>query len=509
MSMNARQVLEQVRKGEVRIAVIGLGHVGLPTALSLAEIGWQVIGVDNSEALVEKIGKGESPFYEPGQQELLTRHIANPKFRITTDIDDAIRSASVIFICVGTPQRENGDPDLKDVEALARKIAKSLNGYKLIIEKSTVPAITGEWIRRTIWRHATNLNVSKESGVHAFDVASNPEFLQEGQAIRNFLHPDRIVCGVNSEIAGKIIKYLYAPLRANILFTSLNTAELIKHAANAFLATKVSFINMVADICEAVGADVTDVATGIGMDPRIAPGFLNAGLGFGGYCLPKDLRAFMRLADNHGVRTPILKATEEVNQHRINVFMRKVQQALWVVENKPVAALGLAFKPGTDDVRDSPGLNVVSRLLREGANVRAYDPAAIENASKVMPPIADRLEYFTDPYEAARGAHAVLLLTEWPEFKTLDLARLRKVMDVPVLIDGRNLFDPRAVVSAGFEYIGMGKKSDPSWSAVRKPSQSRTPAGAKAKGAALAYARPEEEPLPKACASGTTSYAGD
>lgn len=478
--MDVKQVLDQVRTGDVRIGVIGLGHVGLPTALSLAEIGWQVIGVDSSEAMVEKIKRGESPFYEPGQQELLTKHIKNSKFTVTTDIDETIRSASVLFICVGTPQRENGDPDLKDVEALARTIAKNLNGYKLIIEKSTVPAITGEWIRRTIWRHSNKLNGKSVS----FDVASNPEFLQEGQAIRNFLHPDRIVCGVNSEIAGRIVKQIYAPLHANILFTSLNTAELIKHAANAFLATKVSFINMVADVCEAVGADVSDVATGIGLDPRIGASFLNAGLGFGGYCLPKDLRAFMRLAETHGVRTPILKATEEVNHQRINVFMRKVQEELWVVENKPVAAFGLAFKPGTDDVRDAPGLSIVSRLLREGAIVRAHDPAAIENASKVMPPIPGRLEYFADPYEAAAGAHAILILTEWPEFTSLDLSRLREVVDVPVFIDGRNLFDPRAVISAGFEYISMGRSTkttkDSVMKTARKLSRSRTspPAGA-------------------------------
>lgn len=473
--MDVKQVLEQVRTGDVRIGVIGLGHVGLPTALSLAEIGWQVIGVDSAEAMVTKIKQGESPFYEPGQQELLTKHIKNPKFTVTTDIDETIRSASILFICVGTPQRENGDPDLKDVEALARTIAKNLNGYKLIIEKSTVPAITGEWIRRTIWRHSSKLGGSKPV---RFDVASNPEFLQEGQAIQNFLHPDRIVCGVNSEIAGRIVKQIYAPLHANILFTSLNTAELIKHAANAFLATKVSFINMVADVCEAVGADVSDVAAGIGLDPRIGASFLNAGLGFGGYCLPKDLRAFMRLAETHGVRTPILKATEEVNHQRINVFMRKVQDELWVVENKPVAAFGLAFKPGTDDVRDAPGLSVVSRLLREGAIVRAHDPAAIENASKVMPPIPGQLEYFADPYEAATGAHAILILTEWPEFTCLDLARLREVVDVPVFIDGRNLFDPRAVFAAGFEYISMGRgdaiKMDSSLKTARKLSRSRT-----------------------------------
>jgi UDPglucose 6-dehydrogenase len=487
--------LDQVRSVEVRIAVIGLGHVGLPTALSLADIGWHVIGVDNSEVMVEKIRSGESPFYEPGQQELLTKHIDNPRFTLTTDIDQAIRSASVLFICVGTPQRENGDPDLKDVEALTRTIAKNLNGYKLIIEKSTVPAITGEWIRRTIWRHATNIDTGKRSKSPCFDVASNPEFLQEGQAIQNFLHPDRIVCGVNSEIAGRIVKLIYAPLRAKIVFTSLNTAELIKHAANAFLATKISFINMVADVCEAVGADVTDVATGIGLDPRIGSSFLNAGLGFGGYCLPKDLRAFMRLAETHGARTPILKATEEVNMQRINVFMRKVSEALWVIENKPVAAFGLAFKPGTDDVRDSPGLNVVSRLLRERAIVRAYDPAALESASKVKPAVPGQLDYFDDPYEAARGAHAILILTEWPEFKTLDLARLREVVEVPVLIDGRNLFDARTVIAAGFEYVGMGKKVE-STNTARRLLQPRTSSGRRAKSIALVYAKQEGETAP-------------
>ena len=488
--MDARQVLDQVRSGDVRIGVIGLGHVGLPTALSLAEIGWNVIGIDNSQAVVEKIKKGESPFYEPGQQELLTKHITNPKFTVTTDIEEGIRSASVLFICVGTPQRENGDPDLRAVEALARTIAKNLNGYKLIIEKSTVPAITGDWIRRTIWRHATNLGGGKGPETVSFDVASNPEFLQEGQAIRNFLHPDRIVCGVNSEIAGRIVKHIYAPLRANILFTSLNTAELIKHAANAFLATKVSFINMVADVCEAVGADVSDVATGIGLDPRIGRSFLNAGIGFGGYCLPKDLRAFMRLAETHGVRTPILKATEEVNLNRINVFMRKLREALWMVEGKPVAAFGLAFKPGTDDVRDSPGLNVVSRLLHEGAIVRAHDPAALESAAKVMPAIPGKLEYFADPYEAAAGAHGILILTEWPEFTSLDLARLREVVEVPVFIDGRNLFDPRTVIAAGFEYVAMGRvlpaKMDSAGKNGHKRPQSRASKSTKVQSATTA-----------------------
>jgi UDPglucose 6-dehydrogenase len=487
--MDARNVLEKARSGEVQIAVIGLGHVGLPTALCFAEMGWRVNGVDNSETVVQKISTGESPFYEPRQQELLTKHLSNPRFTVTTDLGQAIRSASILFICVGTPQRENGDPDLKDVESLARTIAKNLSGYKLIVEKSTVPAVTGEWIRRTIWRHATNLNPRSKSP--SFEVASNPEFLQEGQAIQNFLHPDRIVCGVNSDIAGKILKCIYAPLRAHILLTSLNTAELIKHAANAFLATKVSFINMVADICEAVGADVRDVASGIGMDPRIGRSFLNAGIGFGGYCLPKDLRAFMRLAETHGVRTPLLKATEEVNQHRTEVFMRKVQAASWVLENKPVAVFGLAFKPGTDDVRDAPSLNIIARLLREGAIVRAYDPAALESASKVLPPIPGRLEYFKDPYEAAIGVHSILILTEWPEFTNLDFTRLNEVVEVPVLIDGRNLFRPEDVMAAGFEYFGMGIGLHSSNGSMRKGVRNHSVESAKE--IALSYRGREKE----------------
>lgn len=457
--MDARAVLEKTRSGTVQIAIIGLGHVGLPTALCLAEMGWRVNGVDVIEALVAKIRRGECPFYEPRLQELLTRQLANPRFTITTDIDEAIRSASILFICVGTPQRENGDPDLKDVEALARIIAKNLSGYKLIVEKSTVPAVTGEWIRRTIWRHANNLNPKSKSP--SFDVVSNPEFLQEGQAIQNFLKPDRIVCGVDSDVAGKILKCIYAPLRANMLFTSLNTAELIKHTANAFLAMKISFINMISDVCEAVGADVRDVATGIGMDPRIGSSFLNAGIGFGGYCLPKDLRAFMRLAETQGVRTPLLKATEEVNQQRTEVFMRKLQEATWVLENKPIAVFGLAFKAGTDDVRDAPSLNIIRRLLREGAIVRAYDPAALESAAKVLPPVPRKLEYFKDPYAAAAGAHAILVLTEWPEFKDFDFTRLNREVEVPVLIDGRNLFRPEEVMAAGFEYFGMGCGTHP------------------------------------------------
>lgn len=472
--MHAKQVLDQVREKSASLAVIGLGHVGLPTALGLSEIGWKVTGADTSQVLVEKIRRGESPFYELGQQELLTKHVASPNFTVTSDIEEAIRSASVLFICVGTPQRENGDPDLKDIEALARTIARNLSGYKLIIEKSTVPAVTGEWIRRTIERHATNLTPSVGK-YPSFEVASNPEFLQEGQAIQNFMHPERIVCGVESDIGRQILKLIYAPLRANMLFTTLNTAELIKHAANAFLATKVSFINMVADVCEAVGADVADVACGIGMDPRIGHSFLNAGLGFGGYCLPKDLRAFMRLAESYGVSTPLLKATENVNLNRIEVFMRKVRESLWVLQNKPVAAFGLAFKSLTDDVRDSPALNAIARLLREGVIVNAYDPAAISNAKKVMPAIPGRLRYSADPYETAVGVHAILVLTEWREFNDLDFKRLREVVDVPIIIDARNALDAEAVTAAGFEYVGMGRKVRSSRSVVEMRSARSEP----------------------------------
>ncbi len=439
-----------------RIGVLGLGHVGLPTALGFVEMGWEVIGTDDDASKVAIIQSGRTPFYEPGLDELLKRSLASGRLTLTPRVEDAVCAATILFVCVGTPQKDTGEADLSQVEAIARTIARNLNDYKLIVEKSTVPAITAQWIKRTVSRFA-----KRDSGhgtAHPeFDVASNPEFLQEGRAVQNILHPDRIVVGVESERARALLEQLYQPLGCPILFTNVSTAELTKHAANAFLSTKISFINMVADICETVGADVSHVALGMGLDPRIGPEFLNAGIGFGGHCFPKDLRAFAYLGQQHGVDCGLLKEVESINLRRVEIFMRKLRQAVWMLPGKEIAVLGLAFKAGTDDTRESPALHIVRALLEQGARLRVHDPQAIETSMQEIPPQPGRLEYSCSPYEAAKGAHALLVLTPWPEYRELNWAHLRNVMEVPVVVDGRNFLDPNVVCSAGFEYWDMGR----------------------------------------------------
>ena len=454
--MNPETVLNTIKSRQAGISVLGLGHVGLPTALGLAELGWTVTGADADPRKIALLRQGQSPFYEPGLQQLLAKHIANPRFRLADNVADAIRSSSVLFVCVGTPQRENGEADLTQVEELARTIAANLNGYKLIVEKSTVPAITGQWVKRTIQRYSRKAS-NGSADAPAFDVASNPEFLQEGKALDDFFSPDRVVCGVESGLARAILSEIYSPLGCPVLFTDVNTAELIKHAANAFLATKISFINMVADLCDRVGADVRQVAEGIGLDPRIGRAFLNAGVGFGGYCFPKDLRAFIRLAEENGVDASLLHATEDVNETRVACFIKKVRQALWMLDGKVVGVLGLAFKSGTDDIRESPALRIVDELARVGARLRLYDPKAMENTKSVLPE-GGHITYCADAYRAAEGAHALLILTEWDEFRQLDLQRIRGLMELPVIVDGRNLLDPDAVRRAGLEYLCMGRQ---------------------------------------------------
>jgi UDPglucose 6-dehydrogenase len=461
---------------DATITVLGLGHIGLPTALGLAELGRRVIGADDDASKVGLIRAGQPSFYEPGLTDLLSKHLQSGRFQPVEDVEAAVRSASIIFICVGTPQKASGQADLGQVEAVARLVARNLNGYKLIVEKSTVPAITAQWLKRAIVRYnlgKSPLAAGKSTSGQAspappdFDVASNPEFLREGKALEDFFHPDRIVCGVESDRARAILTSLYSPLQRPIVVTDTSTAELIKHAANAFLSTKISFINMVSDLCEKVGADVSAVARGIGLDARIGPQFLDAGIGYGGYCFPKDLRAFIYLAEEHGVDFSLLQEVERVNQRRVDVFVRKVRQALWTLPGKTLGILGLAFKPGTDDIREAASLKIIQALLDEGSVLRLYDPQAMPNAQRVFPTSMERLTYCPSAYEAARGAHALLLLTEWEEFRQLDLLRVRDLMEVPVLVDGRNLFDPDAVRRAGFEYVGMGRGG--TWPASARP----------------------------------------
>ncbi len=481
----------RISPGGIRIAVFGMGHVGLPTALGLAELGWDVIGVETEPSKVALLAAGQCPFYEPGLQQLLRKHGPSARFRVSADVEGAVRSASVLFICVGTPQRENGEPDLTQVEEFSRVVARNLNGYKLIVEKSTVPAMTSQRIKTTIERYArigTDMTpVFSEEGPKGqerkeidrsaieYDVASNPEFLREGKALQNFFAPDRIVLGVESERAAEILREIYRPLNCPILLTNLSTAELIKHAANAFLAAKISFINVVADLCEAVGADVTKVARAIGLDPRIGGDFLGAGVGFGGYCLPKDLQGFIHLGEEHGVDCSLLKEIERINQRRVALFLKKVRQALWVLQGKTIGLLGLAFKAGTDDIREAPSLKIIEALLKEGAVLQLYDPQAMPNTRRVFSEQPGRLIYCLSPYEAAREAHALLLLTEWDEFQKLDFTRLRDLMAVPVLIDGRNFYDPVQVRLAGFEYLCMGRRSDSNLSGYSGLSLLRRP----------------------------------
>jgi len=477
--------LNHSRSRSYKIAVLGLGHVGLPTAVGFSSLGWDVIGADEDAAKVELIRAGRVPFFEPGLDDLLHRTLASGRFQATSDVTQAIRAATVVFICVGTPQREDGAADLSQIEAISRAIGRNLNGYKLVVEKSTVPAITASWIQRTIQRYAA-LKVAEtngdgnvegaaegpESSEADFDVASNPEFLQEGQALENFFEPCRIVIGADSERARTILSELYSGLQRPMVVADVTTAELIKHAANAFLSTKISFINMVADICDAVGADVTRVAEGLGLDPRISPAFLKAGIGFGGYCFPKDLRAFAHLAEQQGVDCSLLRAVERINTRRVEVFLEKVRNSVWVISGKKLGVLGLAFKPNTDDIREAPSLKIIEALLKEGAELRLHDPWAMPAAKALYPPVAGLITYWESPYEVARGVEALLLLTEWDEYNHLDLGRLRDLMQVPALIDGRNFFSPQEARQARFSYAGMGRRGGgPSLRELAAPGQ--------------------------------------
>jgi UDPglucose 6-dehydrogenase len=434
--------------------------------LGLAELGRRVIGADDDKGKVGRIRSGDPIFFEPGLDDLLSKHLQSGRFQPVDDVEAAVRAGSIIFICVGTPQKGSGQADLGQVEAVARVVARNLNGYKLIVEKSTVPAITAHWLKRAIVRYnpgkfttgAGEGSAGQPSPASVdFDIASNPEFLREGKALEDFFHPDRIVCGVDSERARDILTNLYNPLQRPIVFTDTSTAELIKHAANAFLSMKISFINMVSDLCDAVGANVTAVTRGIGLDSRIGPQFLDAGIGYGGYCFPKDVRAFIHLAEEHGVDFSLLQEVERVNQRRVDVFIKKVHKALWTLRGKTLGILGLAFKAGTDDIREAVSLKIIQALLDEGCILRLYDPQAMPNTQEVFPASMERLTYCSSAYEVARGAQALLLLTEWEEFRQLDLLRVRDSMEVPILVDVRNLFDPATVRNAGFEYVSIGR----------------------------------------------------
>jgi UDPglucose 6-dehydrogenase len=451
----------------VNICVVGSGYVGLVAAVCFAEMGHQVICVDKDEAKIGRLRSGVVPIFEQHLPQLLKKHL-DRGVTFTTELAEAVAKSQAVFIAVGTPQGDTGAADLSYVEAVVSEIARDLSGYRVIVEKSTVPVYTNEWIRRVFNRHGVD-------PAH-FDVASNPEFLREGSAVIDFLHPDRIVIGVGAECASDLLKRIYAPLTdgtyysragalpgprssgrpAPLLVTSAQSAEILKHASNAFLALKISFINAVANLAESVDADIEDIAAGMGMDSRIGPSFLHAGLGYGGSCFPKDVAAFHWVAQQQGLNFPLLEEVRRINDAQREVFFNKVRSALWTLRGKRLAALGLAFKGGTDDIRESPALDIIRRLLDAGAIVRAYDPAAMERAREAMPP-TDKLTYAADLYEAAQDADAVLILTEWDEFARIDLPRLNRALKFPIVIDGRNLYRPETMAEHGFTYVSIGR----------------------------------------------------
>lgn len=424
--------------------MIGAGYVGLTSGACLAKVGHQVVCVDSDGARIDLLRSGGVPIYEPGLKEVIDLGVSEGRLSFTTDIRAAVGASELSFIAVGTPPRNNGEPDLTAVEGVARDIAASMNGYHVVVEKSTVPVQTGKWVRTTIERHNPNRN--------QFDVASNPEFLREGSAVEDFLNPDRIVIGVESDRARDVLLEVYRPFRAPIIVTNIASAELIKHASNAFLAMKISFANALSIICEAAGADVRLVTEGVGADSRIGREFLNAGIGYGGFCFPKDLRAFIAIAEELGYDFRLLREVEEINAGMKERFVHKVKTALWNLENKNIGVLGLSFKPNTDDMRFAPSIDIIARLVAGGARIRAYDPQAMERARKLIPGI----EFCTTPEDVAEQADLLAVLTEWPEFARLDLARLKARMRMPIICDGRNMFDRRAVEALGFTYIGVG-----------------------------------------------------
>ena len=458
--------IENPQCQSLRIAVVGSGYVGLVAAACFAEIGHTVRCVDNNHDRIETLRKGLVPFHEDALPEILQKHTGH-RLTFTTDLASAVQDSNAIFIAVGTPPLPNGDADLSYVELVAIEIAHAINNYKVIVDKSTVPVYTSDWVARILLRN----------GVPAedFDIVSNPEFLREGTAISDFLHPDRIVIGTDGDRAWNVLSAIYRPLTCGsyyassssvpgscsaeeppvILRTSAKSSELIKHASNAFLAMKISFINSVANVCEAVGADIQEVAKGIGSDRRIGNRFLSAGIGYGGSCFPKDVKAFRAVALQFGANLELLEKVEEINDQQRDRFLSKVRSALWTLRGKKLGVLGLSFKGGTDDIRESPALFIISKLLAEGCSIVAYDPAAIENTRRQMK--EDRLTFTDDPYTAADAADALLILTDWSNFAQLDYDEIKRRLRYPIILDGRNLLDPRTMDAMGFTYISMGR----------------------------------------------------
>jgi UDPglucose 6-dehydrogenase len=429
------------------ISIIGSGYVGLVTGACFADVGHHVICVDNDSEKVKQLKAGQIPIYEPGLEEIIHRNVSAQRLHFTGNIQEAVQRSQIIFIAVPTPPLPDGDVDLSFVEKVAREIAGVLSDYRVIVDKSTVPVKTGEKVAESIKRY--NRHGAK------FDVVSNPEFLREGCAVADLMHPDRIVIGAQSEHAIDLMKKVYEPFMAPILVTDISSAELIKHCANSFLAMKISYINAVSVICEASGADVEKVADGIGMDHRIGRDFLNAGIGYGGSCFPKDIAAFIAISDQLGTPFTLLKEVQRLNESQKVRFLKVIRDTLWVLREKRIAVWGLTFKPDTDDVRSSVAIELVEQLLREGAQVIAYDPKGMHKA-RTIKAIADA-EFASSALEAATGAEALIIATEWNEFCNVDLAVLKEKMRTPIVFDGRNLLDPETMRQFGFNYHSIGR----------------------------------------------------
>jgi UDPglucose 6-dehydrogenase len=431
----------------MNICVVGTGYVGLVTGAVFADLGNDVVCVDNQVEKIESLRAGHMPLYEPGLEEMVARNVADRRLEFTTDLTAAVKRSVIVFLTVGTPARDDGHSDLSAVEEVARGIAQAMERYTVVVNKSTVPVGTGDFVRDVIARH--------QKTPVPFDVVSNPEFLREGSAIEDTLRPDRIVIGAPTQQVAMSLLELYAPLERPMIITDVPSAEMIKYASNAFLSTKISFINAIANLCELAGADITQVMKGMGLDPRIGPAFLNAGLGYGGSCFPKDTDSLMQTAASLGYDFALLKAVVEINRQRAGHFVAMIEKSLGPLDHRVIAVLGLAFKPNTDDLREAKSIEVIRRLIEAGASVRAYDPVAMPNARAVLPPA---VVYGESPYEAATGADGLALVTEWNEFKFLDLERLRSVMRRPVVFDGRNVWEPERMRRVGFEYHSIGRK---------------------------------------------------
>jgi UDPglucose 6-dehydrogenase len=429
----------------MKLTIIGTGYVGLVTGTCFAEVGHQVVCVDNDAAKVKLLQSGGIPIYEPGLEELVKKNTATGRLEFTNSTADGVQKSDVIFIAVPTPPQPDGSVDLSFIEHVARDIAAAMTGYKIVVDKSTVPVKTGEKVAETIKRYC--------KAQVEFDVVSNPEFLREGFAVGDLMKPDRVVIGVRSQRPVAAMKEIYQPFNAPIVVTDINSAELIKHAANSFLALKISYINAIATVCEAAGANVQEVANGIGLDERIGRRFLNAGIGFGGSCFPKDLSAFIKISEQVGYEFKLLKEVQRINADQMDRFVKKITDTLWVLKDKTIGVLGLAFKQNTDDIRMSPAIELCHRLQKEGAALRVHDPKAMEKAKSAL----TNVTYIEDMNAVAEGCDALVVATEWDEFKKLDLDRARKSLTHPIMFDGRNLFDRVEMERLGWIYKSVGR----------------------------------------------------